>query len=87
MDHIPLTSIWTEEPGGLQSVWLQRVRHDRACTHTHTHTHTYFKSFSNVYIVSKALTFPRVRGDLLVGFVDGSNLVLLVQKLCIRSIL
>ena len=20
---------WTEEPGGLQSMWLQRVRHDR----------------------------------------------------------
>ena len=34
---------WTEEPGGLQSMWSQRVR---ACTHTqiklalHTHTHT-----------------------------------------------
>ena len=27
----------TEEPGGLQSMWLERVRHDRsdlACTHT-----------------------------------------------------
>ena len=30
---------WTEEPGGLQSIGLQRVRHDWA--HTHTHTHTY----------------------------------------------
>ena len=27
---------WTEEPGGLQSKGLQRVRHDRALTHTHT---------------------------------------------------
>ena len=35
---IPLT----EEPGGLQSVALQRVRHDQ--THTHTHTHTSFTS-------------------------------------------
>ena len=26
--------------GGLQSMGLQRVRHDRANTHTHTHTHT-----------------------------------------------
>ena len=25
---------WTEEPGGLQSVWSQRVRHDS--THTYT---------------------------------------------------
>ena len=36
---------WTEEPGGLQSMGLQRVRHDWVCTcaraHTHTHTHTH----------------------------------------------
>ena len=31
---------WTEEPGRLQSLGSQRVRHDRA-TNTHTHTHTY----------------------------------------------
>ena len=33
---------WTEEPGGLQSMQLQRVRHDwaHARAHTHTHTHT-----------------------------------------------
>ena len=32
----------TEEPGGLQSKWLQIVRHDWATdTHTHTHTHTH----------------------------------------------
>ena len=24
---------WTEEPGGLQSMGLQRVGHDLACTH------------------------------------------------------
>ena len=31
---------WTEEPGGLQSIAAQRVRHDWSdwvCTHTHTH--------------------------------------------------
>ena len=35
---------WTEEPGRLQSMGLQRVRYDwsnLACTHTHTHTHTH----------------------------------------------
>jgi len=26
---------WTEEPGGLQCMGLQRVRHDLAHTHTH----------------------------------------------------
>ena len=30
---------WTEEPGGLQSMGLQRVRHNWV-TNTHTHTHT-----------------------------------------------
>ena len=27
---------WTEEPGGLQSIVLQRVRHDYATERTHT---------------------------------------------------
>ena len=36
---------WTEEPGGLQSMGSQRVRHDRMTnTHTHTHTHTHIFS-------------------------------------------
>ena len=29
---------WTEEPGRLQSMRLQRVRHDRATEPVHTHT-------------------------------------------------
>ena len=29
---------WTEEPGGLQSIASQRVRHDCACAHEHTPT-------------------------------------------------
>ena len=29
---------WTEEPGGLQSMGSQRVRHDWVTTHTHTYT-------------------------------------------------
>ena len=34
---------WTEKPGGLQSMGLQRVGHDRACcTRAYTHTHTIF---------------------------------------------
>ena len=47
--------LWTEEPGGLQSMGLQRVRHDlatehshtHACAHTHTHTH-YFALAANL---------------------------------------
>ena len=26
--------LWTEEPGGVQSTGSQRVRHNRACTHS-----------------------------------------------------
>ena len=32
---------WTEEPGGLCSLGLQRVRHDFVTEDTHTHTHTH----------------------------------------------
>ena len=31
----------TEEPGGLQSMGLQRVRHDWVTKHRHRHTHTH----------------------------------------------
>ena len=41
----PLQDAWriprTEEPGGLQSMGLKRVRHNWATDHTHTHTHTH----------------------------------------------
>ena len=38
---------WTKDPGGLQSIGLQRVGHDSSdlthtLTHTHTHTHTHY---------------------------------------------
>ena len=32
---------WTEEPGGLQFMGLQKVGHHWAHTHTHTRTHTH----------------------------------------------
>ena len=31
---------WTEEPGGLCSMGLQRVRYDFVTEYIHTHTHT-----------------------------------------------
>ena len=38
----------TEEPGGLQSMELQKVGHDRATnTHTHKHTHGFWVYFEN----------------------------------------
>ena len=48
---------WTEEPGGLQSMGSQKVRHDLATkppaptnTHTHTHTHTHTRVYIYMYI-------------------------------------
>ena len=39
---------WTEETGGLQSVGLQRVGHDRARTCTHAHPSTTLRgAFAN----------------------------------------
>ena len=32
--------LWTEEPGGLQSMGSQRVGHDRVTKHTHTVLHS-----------------------------------------------
>ena len=37
---------WTEEPGGLQSMGSQRVRHNWVYTHTHTHTYTLSKALT-----------------------------------------
>ena len=42
---------WTEEPGGLQSVGLQRVRHDEVTDYTHAHKENY------IYYILKITTF------------------------------
>ena len=43
---------WTEEPGGLQFLRSQRVRHDCVTAHTHTHSlplsHTHTLSVYNL---------------------------------------
>ena len=49
---------WTEEPGGLQFIGLQGVRHDGA---TNTFTFTYIR-----WIKNKVLLYSR-------GFLGGSN--------------
>ena len=38
---LALRILWTEEPGGLQSMGLQRVRHNRVAKHTHDSHHPY----------------------------------------------
>ena len=51
---------WTEEPGKLQSIGLQRVRQDWATNthkHTHTHTHTHIHTHTHAR-VRKEMGFP-----------------------------
>ena len=51
---------WTEEPGVLQSVGLQRVRHDWVThTHRHTHTHTQFKQVASYVICSSLMLYHK----------------------------
>ena len=52
---------WTEEPDGLQSMGLQRVRHDLVTEHTHTHTHTH----TNVILLGRFLLLVKGR----IGFI------------------
>ena len=51
---------WTEEPGGLQSMGLQRVGHDRATKHTHTHI--LVMKFTEVYIQVNRLLLTLTNG-------------------------
>ena len=39
---------WTKEPGGLQSIGLQRVRRDSATEYIHTHVHTHTQGHKRV---------------------------------------
>ena len=48
---------WTEEPGGLQSMGSQRVRHDWTTnTHTHTHRHTHRHTHTHP-VIQKSYTW------------------------------
>ena len=49
---------WTEEPGGLQSMGSQRVRHDWATDthrHTHTDTHTHTELLAYMFLRTKLM--------------------------------
>ena len=59
---------WTEEPGGLQSMRLQRVRHNtHTHTDTHTHTHTQTHTQTHTHTHSHITTWEhRTRMEILV---------------------
>ena len=52
---LPGKSLWTEEPGGLQSMGSQRVRHNlvikqwQQCTCTHWYAHTNIHIYTYIY--------------------------------------
>ena len=73
---------WTEEPGGLQSIRSQRVRHnwiDSTHTHTHTHTHTLEKSKDHIHRLFRShfMQIKRSTGDP-VGIIHGFFHILLL---------
>ena len=43
---------WTEEPGGLQPMGSQRVKHDRATEHACMHTHSLPRNNFEAYLHS-----------------------------------
>ena len=49
--------LWTEEPGELQSMVSQRVRHDWA-TDAHTHTHTVYTVTWDTQLMNTELELP-----------------------------
>ena len=46
---------WTEEPGGLQSTGLQRVRQDKVTKHTHLQKHLKSQVLCYVYFLARRL--------------------------------
>ena len=57
---------WTEEPGGLQSMGLQRVRHDRVTEHPHAKYHWRTRALAvqlSKYIESTAVYAVKGRGQ------------------------
>ena len=63
---------WTEKPGRLQSMGLQRVGHDWVNnTHTHTHTHTHTPLIWCFWDVSVVKNLSANAGD--VGSIPGSG--------------
>ena len=56
---------WTKEPNGLESMELQRVKHNGEHTHTHTHTHT--RTFINSLLIIPHLL------DTWVNYTSGSS--------------
>ena len=48
-------SPWTEEPGRLQSMGLQRVRQDKVTKHTHLQKHLKYQVLCYVYFLARRL--------------------------------
>ena len=55
---------WTEEPRGLQSMALPKIRYDCVTAHAHTHTHTH------THTQNKEGPQPNMTGDLIRGILE-----------------
>ena len=54
---LPGESPWTEVPGGLQFVELQRLRHDRVTKGAHAHTRTYPSTYQHTHTHTHLSTY------------------------------
>ena len=50
---------WTEKPGWLQSMGLQRIRHDWTTKHSTAYTHIYFQIYVCIYTYIYTLIFKK----------------------------
>ena len=63
----------TEEPGGLQSMGLQRVRHDWVTKHRHRHTHTHTHTGWTMAVMVEVATRMRPVLVMLLPWRHGKN--------------
>ena len=62
---------WTEESGGLQSMGLQRVRHDWVHTRAHTHTHHMHYKWLNGCACEESTCYAAPRLEYKTTFLNG----------------
>ena len=77
---------WTEDPGGLLSLELQRVKHNWAHTHTHTHTHTHH-TYPHSSRLPWLITHSRGWNRIEIWQHTACMLPLLAWQQCLRSLL
>ena len=78
---------WTEEPGRLQALRSQKVRHNWATKHTHTNIRQYNGPFSLCFLFKVSFPFAFCLGNLYFFFIlSFSSLLILPSNVSIQLI-